>query len=520
LTRETVFDTPDALRIVEARKSAVRPLLEELRQKLGMRTVADAGCGIGRFSSFLQQSGFEVTGIEGREENVLEARRRYPDIEFHQANVEDEAMVRQGTFDLVFCFGLLYHLENPLLAIRHLRALTKKGLLLESMCIPDARASMLLLNEPRLENQSLTDVAFYPSESCLVKMLYRAGFPAVYRLAVLPDHDEFRETAELARRRTVLFACVEPAGSVLLVPFPEPNEMTSPWEKRPNLGRQVIRRGNRFLSMSAREKYLAVGLRVRRFLPGLPLPIRLPFDAWFLARNDYVGGAEMRGGFELAERAFVSRFLHAGMTALDIGAHHGLYTLLTSKLVGPKGRVYAFEPSPRERKALRWNVGLNRCKNVVVEGLALGNEEGEGSLYVVDGHETGCNSLKPPALPGATSPVAVRVSSLDQWLETHKVKTVDFIKLDVEGGELSVLQGAQKLLERRPRPVILAEVQDIRTQPWGYRASEIIRYLSDKGYKWFSLSAEGSLMPLDVRAETYDGNFVACPAESGSLLDD
>lgn len=110
------------------------------------------------------------------------------------------------------------------------------------------------------------------------------------------------------------------------------------------------------------------------------------------------------------------------------------------------------------------------------------------------------------------------MSSLDQWLATHKVNTVDFIKLDVEGGELSVLHGAQRLLESAQRPVILAEVQDVRTQPWGYRAREIITYLSAKGYKWFSLSAEGALTPLDVRAETFDGNFVACPEESTSLL--
>ena len=294
--------------------------------------------------------------------------------------------------------------------------------------------------------------------------------------------------------------------------------MTSPGQNTLDRRDGFILRAKKFVSMSARGKYLAVGLRVRRFLPGIPLPIPLPFGAWFLARNDYMGGAEMHGGFERAERVFASRFLRAGMTALDIGAHHGLYTLLASKRVGPSGRVIAFEPSPRERKALGWNVGLNRCKNVMIEGVALGKEEGEGSLYVVDSHESGCNSLRPPALAGATSAVAVRVSSLDQWLEAHKVKTVDFIKLDVEGGELSVLQGAQRLLESAQRPVILAEVQDVRTQPWSYRASEIITYLSAKNYKWFSLSAEGALMPLDVRAETFDGNFVACPEESESLL--
>jgi hypothetical protein len=112
----------------------------------------------------------------------------------------------------------------------------------------------------------------------------------------------------------------------------------------------------------------------------------------------------------------------------------------------------------------------------------------------------------------------VEVVTLDSYLENAGIRRVDFVKLDVEGGELAVLQGAEKLLEQRPRPVILAEVQDIRTQPWGYRASEIVRFLSDKGYKWFSLSAEGSLAPLDLGAETFDGNFVACPEESVSTV--
>jgi len=255
-----------------------------------------------------------------------------------------------------------------------------------------------------------------------------------------------------------------------------------------------------------------------RLFPGVPLPARLPFGAWFLARSDYMGAAVVYGGFELAESAFVGRFIRPGMTVLDIGAHHGFYTLFFSKLVGSGGKVIAFEPSPREIRALHLNVGLNRCKNVVIQGLALGEREGESNLYVVNNHETGCNSLHPPALPEAISIVPVHVISLDQWLAGYHLESVDFIKLDVEGGELSVLQGAEKLLERRPRPVILAEVQDIRTQPWGYRAQEIISFLSDKGYRWFSISADGSLAPLEVFVEPFDGNLVACPEESEPIL--
>jgi FkbM family methyltransferase len=275
----------------------------------------------------------------------------------------------------------------------------------------------------------------------------------------------------------------------------------------------------RFCRKPWREKFRSFYARWIRIFPSIPLPLWLPFGSWFLARSDYMSSAMIYGGFELPERAFLRRFLLPGMTVLDIGAHHGLYTLLASKLVGPGGKVVAFEPSPRERRALRLNVGLNRCKNVVIQDVALGDKTGKCNLYVVDHYETGCNSLRPPAFSGSTSLVSVSVMSLDQWLSECHLESVDIIKLDVEGGELSVLHGAQALLERRPRPVILAEVQDIRTEPWGYRAGEIIDYLSDKGYKWFSLSADDSLEPLDIFAQKFDGNFVACPAESELVLD-
>jgi len=202
------------------------------------------------------------------------------------------------------------------------------------------------------------------------------------------------------------------------------------------------------------------------------------------------------------------------MIVLDIGAHHGFYTLLLAHLVGSNGQVFAFEPSPRERKALLRHISLNRCRNVRVQALALGGVEKEAELYVVQGNQTGCNSLRPPIVLSSVSPIAVQVTSLDVWLKEQKLDRVDFIKLDVEGGELEVLKGAANLLERRLRPVILAEVQDIRTLAWGHGAKEVIDYLVQKGYKWFRLSENGSLHELDTKQHTFDGNFVAVPEES------
>ena len=250
----------------------------------------------------------------------------------------------------------------------------------------------------------------------------------------------------------------------------------------------------------------------------IPVPARLPFGAWWLVRNDDSGRAIRNGRFEEAEVAFVERFLQPGMTVLDLGAHHGYYTLLASKRVGVGGRVIAFEPSPRERRALRLHLTLNRCKNVVVQGLALGEENTESNLYVVNGLSTGCNSLRPPDVVSGTSSVSVRVARLDDWLAAHKIERIDFIKIDVEGAELSVLKSAEQLFGRRPRPVILAEVQDVRTQPWGYAAKEILRYLCERGYQWFSLLRDGLVQELDLSPDKFEGNFVACPAESISKL--
>ena len=509
----TPFDQKEYRSLIEARGETIRRVVRKLKPALSLSNAVDAGCGVGFFSQTLEECGLSACGFDGRMENVAEARKRFPQIPFEQGDLEDRSILELGRFDLVLCFGLLYHLENPLLAIRNLRGLMEKCLLLESMCVPAEKSSMLLREEPHQEDQSLTSVACYPSEGSLVKMLYRAGFAAVYRVTSLPDHDDFRETAEHARRRTVLLASSAPINIAGFRFLPEPQEAEDPWIKKQPATATLPQRIRRFLASPARRKYITLANRARRIFPGMPIPLRLPFGAWWLAEKSALDHELIYNEFEKMETGFVKSLLRRDMTVVDVGAHHGLYTLLASKCVGWEGRVIAIEPSPRECARLEKHLRLNRCSNVDLVPCAAGEDSGEMEFFLVDGSNDWCNSLRPPAVDDPTRTVRVRVRRVDEILSERRISRVDFVKLDVEGAELSVLYGAMQLLRREPRPAILAEVQDVRTAAWGYAAREIIQFLMRMDYRWFVIAAKGALLPINCNEDTYNANLVALPVE-------
>lgn len=250
-----------------------------------------------------------------------------------------------------------------------------------------------------------------------------------------------------------------------------------------------------------------------RFLPPREKKIKLPWGGLWLARQDYLGQCLVLGiGYEKKEQDFLLQFIQDGWTVLDIGAHHGFYTILAAHKAGPHGRVISFEPSERERSRLRAHLDLNRSSNVTIEEFALGEQEGQETLYVCGGIDTGCNSLRPPKVMSKSQPVHVPIQVLDYYLKEHSINRVDFIKMDVEGGEWNVLKGAGQLLTRKPRPVILLELSDMRSAPWNYRCSELRDFLEKYGYSLFSFEKRGKLLPTPNQEE-YNENVLAVPSE-------
>jgi FkbM family methyltransferase len=158
---------------------------------------------------------------------------------------------------------------------------------------------------------------------------------------------------------------------------------------------------------------------------------------------------------------FMWRNLRPGQVAVDVGANHGYYTVLLSDLVGPEGRVHAFEPNPRLAELLDLNVAVNGFWHVAKpQAAALGEADG-GVLAMVVPIRDPKNGWV--VLPGQQAPAgldearyarhAVPVTTLDAAVPGR----ADFVKIDVEGAEEHVWRGMQGLIDRSPGIGILME---------------------------------------------------------------
>jgi SAM-dependent methyltransferase len=233
MSADWAFDRPLYQELNAPREDALRNVLTDLREKLQLKTAIDVGCGLGHFTKFLHSLGFEAEGVDAREENVAEARKRYPDLQFRTANVETMEPGSFGKFDLVLCLGLLYHLENPFRAIRNLEAMTQKLALIEGICYPSTEPVMVLLDENEIGDQGVNYFAFYPSENCLLKMLYRSGYAACFYPKPMPSHAAYVRNRNGFSYRTMILAARIALDSTLLTRVAEPQTDLTPWNRKP-----------------------------------------------------------------------------------------------------------------------------------------------------------------------------------------------------------------------------------------------------------------------------------------------
>jgi FkbM family methyltransferase len=198
------------------------------------------------------------------------------------------------------------------------------------------------------------------------------------------------------------------------------------------------------------------------------------------------------GEYEPELRDLIRAFVPEGGVAADIGANVGWHTLLMAKLVGPEGIVIAAEPNPSVRVRLNFNLQLNRFKHVIVGSHAMAQESGVLTFNAPDSSDAASGDGHVPTV-GETSGhvITVEKKSVDQWIAELQIDRLDFVKIDVEGYEWPVFQGAIKTFQRC-RPVIVFEWNAEYAVRGGGSEKLMKEYFASLRYELFTIGRSGA----------------------------
>lgn len=207
------------------------------------------------------------------------------------------------------------------------------------------------------------------------------------------------------------------------------------------------------------------------------------------------------GEYEKGTNKTLAKYIKKGDVVIEAGANLGSETILLSKLVG-EGKVYGFEPNPYTFERLSINVTINDLKNVKVYDIAIGEKNGDISFNIYP--KGFCNpgmSSKYMETP-LTTKITVQQKTLDTFVQEQGITKLDFLKMDIQGAEMDLLNGASATISKY-KPTIFLEAlalfNDTKALYVKFRAY---------GYNVYIIEENG-LKPIANTAAVQDGNWLA-----------
>ena len=239
------------------------------------------------------------------------------------------------------------------------------------------------------------------------------------------------------------------------------------------------------------------------------MPLRCGVTVWADLQHKQWAKVARRGYHELGAERFLFGYLRHGDVVLDVGAHIGMITAVAAKVVGPAGRVYAFEVDETNFGELEQTIRRNHLNNVQAENIALSDKPGIvdfekpagawGSFEVSkDNH--GSSLLSNIFGSGATETYSRPATTIDEYLSSNSTTRVDLIKVDVDGPELAILRGAASSLDRfRPALIVEAGMFNLRQ---GVSFEELFEFLTGYGYRVFGAArTDDRIVPIQTPSD-------------------
>jgi len=226
--------------------------------------------------------------------------------------------------------------------------------------------------------------------------------------------------------------------------------------------------------------------KLDKLIPDKHYLVRCPGGKIYLNLREAISErAKFIGYYEYQKTNLFKKIVKPGMTILDIGTNKGYYSLLSAKIMDDKGEILSFEPHPENCYWIKKSISVNGYKSIKLFQIALFNKNGEMRLF--EGAKSGHHSLVRNKDLGS---ITIQTKKLDAILAEEKIIKVDLIKIDVEGAEIQVLDGANKLLAKQS-PKLLIDIHDIDRK-------KLFRTLEKFGYIIFDYHSD-KLVKIDEK---------------------
>jgi FkbM family methyltransferase len=227
--------------------------------------------------------------------------------------------------------------------------------------------------------------------------------------------------------------------------------------------------------------------------------------------NELSRGLFVHGCHDPNELALLDHILRPGHHFLDIGAHEGVYSVFAALKVGPSGHVWAIEPSRRELSRIRRNVDLNGLDHVDIIACAVGDRDGEIDIKIAADARSGHNTLGEFVWDGVSLARQERVPlrTLDSLVAERGIRSLDVVKIDVEGTESRLLRGGSHVMTAL-RPIVLFEASEKSLKPQGTSLSELTTLFREAGYTILAIDHHTGLPTRRIGSHSGD-NLIAVP---------
>lgn len=202
----------------------------------------------------------------------------------------------------------------------------------------------------------------------------------------------------------------------------------------------------------------------------------------------------VRGKYEVEKHKALCTFLKPGSTFIDVGVNKGDFSLVAARIVGPNGKVIAFEPEPTNCKWIAKSIKINGYKNIMLYDIALSDQNGTAQLYI--GEKSGWHTLVSGQNYRDRGVINVKTRTLDSFLQDiYFNDPIDVIKVDVEGADLHVLKGASNTFSKSKNIVLLMDIHP----KLGVNQKEVCEFLEEKGFSIFHDKSPFSSPVTDYR---------------------